>query len=412
MNQSKLQRSIFVLGAFLFAGGTITLAEQTGAIDRIREFISEGRLSLSLRPRYEMAQSPTADTAHALTVRTQLGYTTREWRGFTAMLQLENVASPFPNAYNQSQLNPGGAGKAIVTDPVGTEVSQAWLRYERGPVTVTAGRQPLNFDNGRFLGDVGWRQHMQTFDSVYIDNRMFKNWDLSYAYIWRVNRVYGSDHPQGVYDSNSHALHATYTGLSLGAVTGYAYLFEFRGAAVGNSCATYGLSLDGSRPLPWGDLRVGYHGEYAMQSDYGNSPLYYTANYLAGEVNIGVERVAGGLGYERQGTDNNFAFRTPLGSLHDFDGWADVFLLTPAQGLRDTYGKLYARLPWGKVDLLGYYHRFSTESGISLGNELDLQASYQISESLGATVKYANFRSRANMVQDARKFWLQLELKY
>lgn len=409
MNRFNLQRPLFFLGAFLFAGGTITLAEQSGAIDRIREFIAEGRLSLNLRPRYEMVDSTGDETAHALTLGTRLGYTTREWRGFTAMVEFENVASPFPNAYNQSQLNPGGAGKAIVTDPTGTELNQAWLRYQRGPLTVTAGRQPLNFANGRFIGDVGWRQNMQTFDSLHVQSRLFNQLDLSYAYIWRVNRVYGADHPQGIYDSNSHALMASWHGLPFGTVTGYAYLFEFDGDVVANSSATYGISLDGSRPL--GGLALGYHAEYALQTDYGNSPLFYSANYLAGELNVGVERFAGGIGYELQGTDNNFPFRAPLGSLHNFNGWADVFLLTPAQGLRDAYAKVSARLPWN-VGLLGYYHRFTTDTGLDLGSELDLQATYPITPSLGATVKYANFRRDSTIVPDVRKFWLQLEFAY
>jgi hypothetical protein len=251
---------------------------------------------------------------------------------------------------------------------------------------------------------------MQTFDAAYLENRMFKDWDLSYAYIWRVNRVYGADHPQGIYDSNSHAVHAAYRGLPWGTITGYAYLFEFKDDVVANSCATYGVSLDGSRPV--GSLTVGYRAEYAMQSNYGNSPLDYTTDYLAAEVNVGVERLAGGIGYEQQGSDNNFSFRTPLGSLHNFNGWADVFLLTPAQGLRDTYGKISARLPWWDIGLLARYHRFSTDGGTSLGNELDLQATYQISESLGATVKFADFKRDATMVPDARKLWLQLELQY
>lgn len=410
MNRSTLQRPIFVLGAFLFAGGTITLAQQSGAVDRIREFISEGRLSLNLRPRYEMADTSGAETAHALTLGTRLGYTTREWGGFTAMFELENTASPFPNAYNQSQLNPGGANRAIVTDPTGTEVNQAWIRYQRGPITVTAGRQRLNFDNGRFVGDVGWRQNMQTFDAVHLENAMFQNLDLSYTYLWRVNRVYGREHPQGVYDSNSHALRAAYRGLPFGTVTGYAYLFEFKDDVVANSSATYGVALDGSRPL--GGLTVAYHAEYALQTDYGNSPLYYSTNYFAAEVNAGVERIAGGIGYELQGSDNNFPFRTPLGSLHNFNGWADAFLLTPAQGLRDAYARVSARLPWWDIGLLGYYHKFSTDAGTALGTELDLQATYQISESLGATVKYANFSADSAMAADARKFWLQLDLKY
>jgi hypothetical protein len=326
------------------------------------------------------------------------------------MFELENTASPFPNAYNQSQLNPGGSAKAVVTDPTGTGVNQAWLRFDYGRFSVTAGRQRLNFDNGRFIGDMGWRQNMQTFDAALIEHRTTDDLSLAYAYLWRANRVYGEDHAQGVYDSDSHLMHATYTGLKAGTVTAYAYLLDFEGVAVANSCATYGVSFDGRRELGrWG---VGYRAEYALQTDFGSNPLGYSADYFAAEINAGIDRYAAGIGFELLGTDNNFPFRTPLGSLHEFNGWADVFLLTPTQGLRDTYGKISARLPWWEIGVLGSYHTFSTDTGLSLGSEIDLQATYQFNESLGATVKFADFSSDSGMVDDVMKFWLQLELKY
>jgi hypothetical protein len=410
MNPTKNRPFLTLASAALFATGTLGIASQTGAVDRIREFISEGKLSLVLRPRYEMVESTGDERANALTLGTRVGYTTREWLGVSAMFEVENVASPFPNAYNQSQLNPGGAAKAIVTDPTGTEVNQAWLRFDHGRFSVTAGRQRLNFDNGRFIGDVGWRQNMQTFDAALIEHRTTDDLSLAYAYIWRVNRVYGADHAQGVYDSRSHAIHASYSGFDAGTLTAYAYLLEFDGAALANSSATYGVSFDGRRSLGRWDL--GYRAEYALQTDFGESPLVYSTNYLNAEVNAGYDRYAAGVGYEVLGTDNNFPFRTPLASLHNFNGWADVFLLTPAQGLRDFYVKGSARLPWWDIGLMARYHKFSTDTGLDLGGELDLQATYQINESLGATLKYADFRPYASMMSDVNKLWLQLELTY
>lgn len=398
-----------MLGAWLLAAG-IGVSTQTRAMDRIREFLSEGSFAINVRPRYEQVESTNDETANALTVRTRVGYLTRMWRGVTAFFEAENVASPFPNGYNQSQLNPNGSAKAIVTDPTGTNISQAWLGYTRGKTSVKVGRQRLTLDNGRFIGDYDWRQHLQTFDSVVIEDNSFNDLSLTYAYIARVNRVFGPRHPQGVYDSNSHILHASYRGFSAGTLSGYAYLLDFKGSVIGNSCATYGLNFDGARKFD--RIKVGYRAEYAIQSDYGNSPLFYSTIYLAAEVMAGLDSIYAGVGYEKQNSDNNFAFRTPLASLHAFNGWADVFVLTPAQGLSDTYWKAGGRLPWRNIDLEGSYHSFDSYSGLHLGKELDLQASYQINESLGALVKYASFSSASNTLPDVKKIWLQLELKY
>ena len=46
----------------------------------------------------------------------------------------------------------------------------------------------------------------------------------------------------------------------------------------------------------------------------------------------------GGIEYlEGNGT---IGFSTPLATLHKFQGFADVFLTTPASGITDAYGKL------------------------------------------------------------------------
>ena len=50
-----------------------------------------------------------------------------------------------------------------------------------------------------------------------------------------------------------------------------------------------------------------------------------------------------GVGWEVLGGDDstvlNEAFQTPLATLHAFQGWADVFLSTPAAGIDDKYLK-------------------------------------------------------------------------
>ena len=55
------------------------------------------------------------------------------------------------------------------------------------------------------------------------------------------------------------------------------------------------------------------------------------------------------------------AFRTPLATLHKFQGWSDKFLVTPNAGLRDTYIGVK-----GKVQGIGWklsWHDFGADEG-------------------------------------------------
>ncbi len=68
--------------------------------------------------------------------------------------------------------------------------------------------------------------------------------------------------------------------------------------------------------------------------------------------------------------DSGKAFRTPLATLHVFNGWADKFLTTPAAGLDDRYLKF-------KVVLR--LHNIESEDGVSnFGDELDLRIGYKL----------------------------------
>ena len=40
----------------------------------------------------------------------------------------------------------------------------------------------------------------------------------------------------------------------------------------------------------------------------------------------------------------NKTFDTPLGTNHAFQGWADLFLITPADGIRDVFGTAHVQL--------------------------------------------------------------------
>lgn len=408
MNTHTKNRALASVLCLLLSSGAIGAPDQPPAT--FADAFSQGRVSLNLRARYEAVDQTGLKDAAALTARTRLGFTTAAYQGLKAMVEFENISSPDGDRYSQAGLNPGGAGRAVVADPEGSEVNQAWLAYLSGKTVATLGRQRLVVDNVRFVGDVGWRQNMQTFDGFVLSDTTFAKTTLTYGYLSRINRIFGDDHALGNWDSDSHVLNASYAGLQAGTLTGYAYLLDFDNAAA-QACATYGVSFAGATPLT-DAIKFTYRLEAATQSDHGSSALNYATGYYTVELGLAGQPGALAVGYEELGSDGGVSFRTPLATLHAFNGWADVFLTTPANGLQDTYVKAAANLPGG-VGFLAFYHKFTAARlGADYGTELDLQFTRKLGKFVTGVVKYASFDRDSTAFADVDKFWVQVEFNY
>ena len=396
------------LALFLASAGSLLAGDPTSLSDAI----TSGKVSLTARLRYESVEQTGLRDAHAFTLRTRLGFTTAAWQGWKAQIEAENIVAADGNTYSQAGLNPGGTGRAVIADPETTELNQILLSFTSGKTTATLGRQRLVLDNARFVGDVGWRQNMQTFDAVVLQDKSLDKTTLTYAYLDRIDRVFGDHHAQGYWKSSSHLFNATYAGLPAGTLTGYVYLLDFRKPAyAANSCATYGASFAGATKIS-GTFKFTYRAEIAAQTDYGSSPLGYRTNYYDLEAGLGAKQGSLSLGHEVLGSDHNVGFKTPLATLHAFNGWADLFLTTPATGLRDTYVKGSANLP-RDLSLLAFYHWFTTDkTGAAQGNELDVQVAHKFGARVNALFKYANFRQHAAAFPNVQKVWAQVEFAY
>jgi hypothetical protein len=115
---------------------------------------------------------------------------------------------------------------------------------------------------------------------------------------------------------------------------------------------------------------------------------------------------------DNKGAAGRTGFSTPLATLHAFNGWADVFLNTPAAGLQDLYAFAQVTLP-GAFPLRFVYHKFDADSGSGdFGQEFDVLLSRKLGKHWTALAKYAYYDAEDLPYTDVHKFWLQLEFNY
>ncbi|ABI78509.1 putative lipoprotein [Hyphomonas neptunium ATCC 15444] len=361
------------------------------------------RAWLEFRPRWEAADQDGVRPAEALTVRTRLGFETRAWKDLSATLEFEDVRSLYGN-YNDAV--PPAEPYAVIADPEVTEVNLAQLVWKPAEAfSATLGRQRINLDDQRFVGGAAWRQDEQTFDALRLDYAAGPV-QASYAYVDRVNRIFGDDLD---WDSNTHMANLRVSpGPSL-ELTGFAYLMDFEDGGAPVSNATYGARMTGV--IAQSGRKLAYAASLARQTDYGGNPVSYEARYAAAELTLSDGPVAGRLGWERLGAGDGGAFQTPLATGHAFNGFADVFLTTPRDGLDDIYvGASYTSAlalgPILKPAVSLTWHDFSAErTGADLGTELDLTTTFALSGDLSGVVKLARYNG-AGGLSDRTRFWL------
>jgi hypothetical protein len=399
--------------------GALLIAESAGAqapenkasAANFSTAIRSGAPILELRPRYESAAQSGAPDAEALTLRTRLGWRTAKWRNLEALIEFEDVRA-LTGDYNDGV--PPAEPFATIADPEGTEINRlqlAWTPNDKAAVTL--GRQRIVFDDQRFIGAVAWRQDEQTFDALRLDAD-FGAIDIAYAYVDHVNRVFGEALD---WESESHLVNASYAFGAPMRLAAFVYALDFPdpASAAANSNITYGLRATGR--FGRDALKLAYAASYALQSDYGANPFSYEAEYLAAELSATWGPATARIAFESlEGDGPNQRFQTPLATLHAFQGWADVFLITPNDGIDDLNGSLILRPAWRSdhlfnIEFLVRAHEFEAErTGADLGSEIDLSASAHFTEKLSGLIKYADYDGTGAPV-DTTRVWVGFEYR-
>ena len=372
---------------------------------------SDARVLFETRLRSETVdQQGFIERAHALTLRTRLGWRSSTTHGLQWLIEGEGVAV-LDDRYS-APVDPV-PGRPAVPDGETLELNRAQVRWTGLPDTeITVGRQRLIVGNSRFVGNVGWRQNEQTFDAVKLSTTALKPVALTWIYADRVQRPLGHEHPQGVWRGDIHLLQAE-ADTSVGRLSGFGLAIDLDNAPA-QSSTTVGARLAGSRPVA-GDLSLTWAGEYAVQTDAGANPADYSLDFQAAAVGLQTPRWSVGAGYERFDGDGVSGFQTPLGTGHGFLGWSDVITTTPAFGVRDLFLRGHVGVPaWGRtLRLAAEAHAFHDADGdFELGRELDLSAALPIDTRWSVELKAAHFEGDHPAFGDADKGWLTLESRY
>ena len=388
------------------------------AADTLTDALTGGKANVDLQLRYEgVNQNNALQNADATTARLRLGYTTGTFNGFGAMAEAESTTALGNKSYNSLATgNPGFGTHSVVADPEATEINQAYLSYS-GIANTSAkwGRQRIKLDNDRFIGNVGWRQNEQTFDAFTLVNKSLPSTTITAGYITNVNRIFTDNAAAGNagaaggnHKMQSPIFNVNYKGWSFAEIVGYAYMLDYDAASAMTafSTDTYGLRLNGSTAM--GGNKLLYTAEYAQQQDGHGNATSFSTNYTLLEAGVDVTNVAVfKVGYEVLGTDTgavtggvvgNKSFSTPLATLHAFNGWADMFLATPAKGLKDTY--ISANTKLAGINLGAVYHDYradkttATLTSSQLGNEWGLVATYKYDKNYTVGLKYADYKAK------------------
>lgn len=394
-----MKRSMLVSSLVLATAAVSGIAQaESMEVALLQEAIFSGKTSLDLRLRAEYVDYETTPESDAETLRTVLGYKTGDYHGLKAFIEFEDVSSLGDEDYNSGTTGYGNKKTqyGVIADPELTQVNQGYLEG----YGFKAGRQKVVFDNARFVGDVGWRQNDQTFDGVsYSNSTLVKDLTLSADYLTRVNNIYGVTRKV-----SAPMLNVRYAGYAPAKVSVFYYGVEEK-SAVTTSVQHTGIKVDGviSNFL--------YEASYADQQAYadgtaaGTPDAHYTdlqLGYKFGPVTVKVEQEVLEKG-----------FKTPLATLHAFNGWADRFLTTPTNGLEDVNVKVLAK--FADYNFVLAAHDFKAEAtGDNFGQEVDFSVGKPLTAKLNALFKVASFNadgSVAGFKNDTTKVWLQFAYK-
>lgn len=393
-------RLAFVASLFA-AASTPALAEGLG-LDPV--LFGDARL------RYEIAsEEASAQTSNGLTQSLRLGLETPFLSRFSALIEGEAVFAIVDDFDDGGGNNPG---QPIILDPNSLELNRAQITARLAKdAFFTLGRQRLAIDDQRFIGTFAFRQNDQTLDAAHFSWRSAGGSTFQGGYINRVNRALGADNPNGRFRGDSYYFNANIQ-TPIGRIGAFHYALDLETGLEGslnsfNSSQTSGARFDGR----WhrGGKGLDVEASFARQKDFAQNPFDYRADYWLVGAKAFAGPVKAGFRAETLGAGGAQSFQTPIATLHKFQGDADIFLITPPDGVRD----LEVSAQWDIGDLGFFkgiranasYHWFDADRGSAdYGTETDVSLRARV-QTFGVAVEYANYQADTFATDTERVFF-------
>lgn len=395
---------LFTLSALAHAGEPISLPPETPSIsDSLLQFKGD------IRGRYEFYEVDPAEASHALTVRARLGLLFGDKSsGFSAYVEGEGTQALIEDFNSAGGSSPKTAGNTTIADPNNSELNQAYAQYTSDGFLARVGRQRMIRNGAAFIGNVGWRQNEQTFDAAQLAYKG-DGFNVSYAYFDRVQRIFGKDAGGALtaFEGEGHIIDFDYAA-SFGKVGGYAYLLDIDNNPNVGESNTFGFFTDTN----------GIYAEIAYQDGTSNlaggdyDALYGHLKYT---TKVGGSTVMAGVEYLGEN------FKTPLATVHAYNGFADAFIGQRIglnnkggnyDGITDFYlGYVKGGLPGG-LTFKGFLHYFMDgELDDVYGYEADAVLVKKFNNNLTGLLK-ASYFVGDDFYDDIKQLSVQLDYKF
>lgn len=403
-----MRYTIFACSAMLAATATPAIAgpldPQTIAKGVTLDPIVDGRLRLETADQSNFPETATSITAHA-----RVGAELKA-AGFAIIAEGEFTRA-LEDDFNDTIPRNGVEPFPVIADPDTTELNRLSIGYAAKDFSATLGRQRIIHEDARFIGNVVWRQNEQTFDAVRTIGKLGPV-EIDQTYAIGQRTIFGSQSPNESFDGDFlfTKIAAAFDPVRIVAFR-YEYDYDTR---VAFSSQTYGATITAA--IPAGPVKFGLKGSYANERDTGANPVNFSADYVLAEASVTYSGFTLRAQYEELGSDGGIAaFQTPLATAHAFNGFADLFLVTPAAGLRDSNIRLTKRfavkgLPGGIFVLAGYHEFDSDFGGLDYGTEFDAVVSVKIGK-VELLAKYGNYQT-SGFGPDTERFTLQTEFSF
>ena len=255
--------------------------------------VIEGKSLSSIRPRYESVdqdnRQPAPNTtedlkrSYAFTTRTLLGWQTAPYHNFSIAAQITDVHE-FNDDFNdrrsnQPEHNNNTANSSLskrqyanIVDPGFTDINLLYVDWTGIKNTkVRLGRQALNLDNVRFIGDIAFRQNTQVFDGISITNKSIPDTEIFYSHFYQVRQVNTEDR-----NGNMDSVNLKYRISPTESLIGYGYFIDVANLsqnggnpAAAGTVAQGGNGLGGSKDIPASGANVNPSATDASSKTFG-----------------------------------------------------------------------------------------------------------------------------------------------